>query len=289
MQSRRGFLQTIMSAVGLAAFDPISKLWVPQKERVVGITLQAAEGQTLAEAVQKVTDEQLELNNLAFRVARRLGEHLERFQAIGLQAVEYRFVQHVQNVGPLIDIDGESRLFLPNARHMEAVPLGEASVDQLARQLAFRAQISNTQVFAPITTELSPGSKFDDEMQIGIGVDPDTGVSIRLLKWMQEGAGTYRTAVLLTDTIQQPGDYNRPFLVPERLSHGKWFMGVETCGGRWETKTETKARYEEERLAEHRRTHDWDGHKRSPEEQARYEQFVREDRAEEYNPDDFSR
>lgn len=283
MQSRRGFLKTLMTGVSLAAFDPILKLWLPQTQKVVGVTLDAASGETLAQAVQKVTDEQLEMNDLALRIAKQLGERMADFKAIGLSQVDYQVVKHLQNVGPLIDVDGEARLFLPNQRVMESVPIGEASVDRLVRNLYFRAVESGTDVFAPITPELSPGSKFDDDMKIGIGVDPETGVSIRLLKWFQDsGAATYKTPIVLTDPMApvqgawRPG-WSTQIVMPERTSRGKWFMGVETSGGRWETKQESQHRYADEREQEHQRTHRWDYNravyvKRTPEEQASFDE-----------------
>lgn len=294
MQSRRGFLRTLTTAVGLAAFDPISKLWVPQAPKIVGVTLDAAgTGQTLEQAVQKVSDEQAWLNDFAEQVAKQFGERMANYKADGLREVAYKMATGPQSPAPLIDIDGETRLFMPNQRMMETVRSENASVSLFVNTLMRRAHATGTDVFAPMTERLSATSTFDDEMQIGIGVDPESGASVRILRWRQDNHGRYlvtRAEPVMVDGRRQYRLDGDGYDV-RQLSKGGWLMGVETSGGRWETKAESQERHARERHEEYKRTHDWDGHKRTPEEQERYERFAQEryDKHPEYNPDDYSR
>lgn len=91
--SRRGFLQTAVAAlVGAAAgYDPLKKLWVPGAKAIEfhkdAFSLVMAPLNMDASAAGS---EQLELNDLALRFARSLGERLERHRAKVLQGVLLR-------------------------------------------------------------------------------------------------------------------------------------------------------------------------------------------------------
>lgn len=67
----------------------------------------------------------------------------------------------------------------------------DASVDGLTGEMAYR--LGGFSMFAPLGLELRPGEKFDKDMLIGLGTDPVSGISVRVLQFVHYGQQGQRT------------------------------------------------------------------------------------------------
>lgn len=241
MLSRRGFLGTLAAAAtgAAAAFDPIAKLWVPKAlasdltaERALE-HLEIISRPLSSRAVQAVIDTQLELNDLALRVARAMTDRLAAHKSVLLRQVVYelsgqthldgliRMPAPVEKLGPqgsaeflekvypgISSIPEAVGQFEPSQHRVMALQTARSSfsqvyVDTLANEL--REKVWGFDMFVPITGELRPGEPFSDDVAIGVATDPESGLTVRVLRFDQEQRGG-----------------NRPFI------------GAEMVGGEWE-------------------------------------------------------
>lgn len=180
MLTRRGFLQTILSAgaaVGAAAvLDPISKLWVP------------APPAPLFLATPEMVTASRWLNDLALDVAKAMAWRLDRPEVLSISGVAFKAVPglHTQ----VLEVPGVgTKHLLPADRCVRFLeePRGLGDV-ALATHLANELRIAALplQVFVPITPELRPGEPFTDDVEIGVGTDPQSGLSVRVLRFEHE-------------------------------------------------------------------------------------------------------
>lgn len=201
--SRRGFLSVLASAAATAAtFDPKSMLWVPAPKSILPVELTVPTLDQVGQALEitKLAETQLELNELALKVAKQMTERLMRSESVALREVMFRHSGHVR-VG-LLEVDeigvgafepayGRFMVTLPprdRAKYLDSTSLARA----LAYDLGSRA--SAYDMFAPISAELRPGEPFTDDVAIGWATDPDSGLSVRVMRFEQDRVGTMLSA-----------------------------------------------------------------------------------------------
>jgi len=193
--SRRGFLQTLSAAmVGAAVFDPKALLWVPAP---------AESSIVLADAAPGVIATQLELNDLAQRFAKLMGERLagsrSKRDSVALRQVMYQHVGHVHLPKASLTVDdmGAGQFAATRTRIVRGEVYGAAGMlmqqtepflKQMAYALASDISAQSVDMFAPIGPELRPNEPFSD-LAVGIGTDPETGLSARVLRYRQPGVG----------------------------------------------------------------------------------------------------
>lgn len=188
MLTRRGFLQVLgASMAGAAVFEPKSLLWVPKPKLRYGLVELIPEAKA-----SSLIDEQLELNDLARQIAVQMSSRLERSKAVALSEVMYRHTGSL-TPGMLHVLDHGDGYFEPGARQM-------ASIERFGRALwppqgmaerlseAMASNMRNCSMFAPIGEELRPGEPFSD-CAVGLGVDPETGFSVRVLRYEMDRRG----------------------------------------------------------------------------------------------------
>lgn len=203
--SRRGFLQTIATAMGAAALDPISKLWVPTHEPVA---LASAEllPHTVGSFGSAPTVTLSALDEMALEVAKAMAFRLDDPKTLAVGRIDFKPSSTHPGV---LEIPGFRKdVFIPANRTMRVIddkPLDQQTfvVNTLANEL--RYAVMGYEVFVPITRELRPGDAFSDDIEVGVGTDPETGLSVRVIRFEHEG--------LRRST--------------RRL------LGVEMAGGRW--------------------------------------------------------
>lgn len=188
---RRGFLFTLAAAaVGAATFDPKSLLWVPTVRPIVPVELSGT-------SAAAVIAEQLELNDIAMRFAKEMASRLERHPSVTLREVMFKHAGHVHLPGSL-DVEDMGRgSFVPMpTRVMKVGVLGHSTADylatmgdQMASDIRSRHDID---MFAPIGADLRPGVPFS-ECAIGVATDPESGISVRALRFLHEGRGPAQT------------------------------------------------------------------------------------------------
>jgi hypothetical protein len=189
MISRRGFLQTLVAAAAGAAanFDPIAKLWV------VGAT-----DQTVPDIIQGVSwtaaiaDEQAELNDIAMRFARALGERMHNHASMILRQVIAQHTGQSNLEGTLLLRDADSGPgsyagrghFTPAAGRIHTELPGLNPTDAVLGGVAgeMRWKLRGSDILAPIGTDLRTGVPFTDCL-VGVGTDPETGLSARALRF----------------------------------------------------------------------------------------------------------
>lgn len=183
MISRRGFLQTMAAAaVGAAVYDVDTKLWRPAQG---GLILPADAGEI-------VLAQQHELNLAAAWVAHELGGRLERHNAFGLRDIIYRHTGNVDLPAGVLDLleVGPGRFQGLAARKLIVIDnIGQARMHAAAGAMSMHIIDRKLDAFAPLTTELRPGESFDKDMLFGIATDPETGMSVRAMRWTQVAGG----------------------------------------------------------------------------------------------------
>lgn len=197
--TRRGFLQTLAASVaGAAVFDPKSLLWLP-KTAPVEIVASAE------------VEQQLELNDLALRFAQSVGVQLQErhgHKPLILQDVMYQHTGSTMLPANALSVAGKGHgFFEPSGRVMTPTIWPTApQIPVIAREYLSRARAyGDNAMFAPIGTDLRPGSPFQG-VQIGLGTDPATGLSARVIRYDHQGKRNTQT-----------------------------MTGFELAGGSWET------------------------------------------------------
>lgn len=185
MLTRRGFLQVLGAAMaGAAVFEPKSLLWVPKPKLRYGLVELVPE----AKASVRI-EQQLELNDLALQVAREMSTRLERSKAVVLSEVMFRHTGSL-TPGTLHVIEQGKGYFEPHGRQMETIEwpgLSASRTQSVAQRLAQRLPCG-AEMFAPIGLELRDGEPFSD-CEVGVGTDPETGVSVRVMRFEMDRAG----------------------------------------------------------------------------------------------------
>lgn len=193
------------ASVGAVTFDPASKLWVPAAQAIAPVSLS---GQSVSSAIA----DQLELNDLAARVARFLAERLQQHPSLALREVMYRHAGHVRLADAL---DAEAGYFVPHPTRLlhtagvmgpgaNAADFCQGSAYALARDLPA------IDMFAPLGVELRAGVPFADA-NVGVGMDPETGLCVRALRFEREWRGT----VKLQTAFEVAGGQWKTRLLPE--------------------------------------------------------------------------
>lgn len=203
--SRRGFLQTIATALGAAALDPISKLWVPNTAPVQLVS--AAEYQAAGDYLNALAGPPSTwLDEFAREVAQAMAYRMDTSKVLAVGAVDFRHKPD-DPLGLLEIPDIGRNIFMPADRQLRVIEdraVGHRifAVNELANELRYRAM--SLEVLVPITRELRPGDAFSDDVEVGVGTDQETGVSVRVIRFEQEGRGG-----------------------------AKRLLGAEVAGGRW--------------------------------------------------------
>lgn len=206
--TRRGFLQIMGVALGTAAvFDPKSMLWVPETKAIAaaldapfkGLTGSAAEA-----AVKRIAEQQLELNDLAMLVAHQMTDRLERSRAVLLHQIMFREAGHVRLANQL-DVDQLGRgYFVPAPSRVAWTNEFDRNanrpyvVDAMAKELAYEIGRRRCDMFAPISSELRPGEPFTGDIAAGVGTDPSSGLSVRVVRFEIEPNGRHYQRTLHT-------------------------------------------------------------------------------------------
>lgn len=228
--SRRAFLKTVGVAGMVATLDPVSKLWVPtaQARTVAGISLEGR-------SVQSVIDEQLELNDMAMQAAIALANLLERSQAIGLKEIVYResgnlsvsTLATLTQLGLLTDQgdeeEGDLRIFTPDERRNMVYVSGTGKPHDLARQV-YGQGLSNYTAFVPMSKGLRVGEAWgeSDQMRVGLATEPESGVSVRILRWQHDfrRRRETRTGIEVAGGSFTRGDqWDEPERIPSRWNY----------------------------------------------------------------------
>ena len=189
MLGRRGFLHTLAAAaVGAATFEPKGLLWMPAAPAsIVPVELTGT-------TAQAVIAEQLELNDLALQFAKMMTDRLERHSSVALREVMYRHAGHMRLPGTLDVTDMGLGLFQPlPTRLMKTGQYGAtakssfvaASMRDLSGQMMSDINSGRLDMFAPIGRDLRAGVPFT-EAAIGLATDPESGLSVRVLRFQQE-------------------------------------------------------------------------------------------------------
>lgn len=233
--SRRGFLQTLAaSLVGAATFDPKALLWVPARPtQIIQVT---GDAQQAALAMEQAA----ELNELAFRLARMMTERLARHPSLALREVMYRHSGSVHLPPDTLEIpeEGLGRFEPMATRIMPTHHLSQGYKPRdLLEGLAFNLTDSifhvgrQIDMFAPVGVELRPGEPFTEDVAIGVGTDPESGLSVRVLRFeMDRRRGT------------------------------QLMLGAEMAGGRWRNHREVnKERLKGTRVERERRVYPYLG------------------------------
>lgn len=217
MLTRRGFLGTLAAAAtgAAAAFDPNSKLWIPR-----AVASEVVEGLALVmrplsdSVVQRIIDTQLELNDLAARIAREMTARLERHKSVLLRQVLYelsrqnhldgliRLPKPIERLGPQGSAEFLKRVYPWISNIPEAIGRFEPSAYRVIAMQPTRASFNAAYVtslageltekvwpfdmFVPITAELRPGEPFTDDVAIGVATDPESGLTVRVLRFEQD-------------------------------------------------------------------------------------------------------
>jgi hypothetical protein len=209
--SRRGFLQTLAAAaVGAAVFDPKSLLWVP-----------APPTPLVTEMVDGAVALQLELNDLALQCAKAMTDRLQRHASVALREVMFRHAGHVRLATDeyRMDVDELGRGHFEPCRTRLAVDdvVGRTPKEfvnrmtaELCGQVMWRGHRQRVDMFAPIGAELRPGEPFTADVGVGVATDPDSGLSVRVLRYQ---------------------------LAPGVVGAGRPMTSVEMAGGTWHTST----------------------------------------------------
>lgn len=185
MLSRRGFLSTLAAAsVGMATFDPETRLWTP--------------GRAIA-PVHASLAEAMSLEAEALRFARIVADMLQRrapSEALVLREVMYR---HTGRVDLPIDAlilskttSADGGLLALEAGRFEHAPLrivktvgGGTDLYSAASQMC--DDLGGCDTFAPIGLHLRPGEPFADGEFVAIATDPDSALSIRAIRHEAHG------------------------------------------------------------------------------------------------------
>lgn len=203
--SRRGFLQTLAAAaVGAATFDPTRLLWTPKAPEplIVG-------GLTAADVAT-----QLELNEIAMLVARQMTERLARHPSVALREVMFRHGGTVDLPPDLLEIpDVGVGHFAPMATRVMATrqtwTLGptHSAVEDIAHDLEQKITHAGRAIdmFAPVGVELRTGEPFTEDVQVGVATDPESGLSVRVLRFDMDRAGKRGVATQMTSAEMAGG------------------------------------------------------------------------------------
>lgn len=206
LTTRRGFLQTVMASLaGAAVFDPKALLWVPAPKEAVTLSTDVAL--------------QLELNDLALQCAKVMRERLFRHPSIALRQVMYEYAGHVRlPIAGSLEVEQKGRGYFQPCEHRLSIDAPAATtVNQLTGDLysqimwpyGHRRRPGPIDMFAPIGSDLRVGEPFTPDVGIGLGTDPESGLSVRVLRY-----------TLAKDTMAIGGH--------ERI-------GLEMAGGNWMT------------------------------------------------------
>lgn len=198
---RRGFLGTLAAAQAgnNVAYDPVSRLWVPKVHDLVKVRGRIIDGQVVDEDLQRFVALSVELNELAVACARALSERLfnRKNTALVLRDVQYKLTGNV--VPNLIEVEDEGEgtaNFFEQPRLMKPGIMGwstQAWMNDVVSRVAFDA--AGYDIYAPLGVELRPGDSFADNMAIGVGTDPESGVSVRVTRWEHDEGSRRRNNV----------------------------------------------------------------------------------------------
>lgn len=210
MLSRRGFLSTLAAAsVGLAVYDPDTRLWTP--------------GRAIA-PVHASLAEAMSLQAEALRFAKIVADMLQRRAASESLVLREIMYQHTGRVDLPTDALILPRSSTPGgvvqpiqAGRFEHAPMRiiktvGAGTDIWAAASQMCDDLAGSDTFAPIGLHLRPGEPFADGEFVAIATDPSSGLSIRAIqheahrgRWLttfEINAGTWRavsSALLLED------------------------------------------------------------------------------------------
>lgn len=221
--TRRGFLGTLAAAfAGAAVFDAKTLLWTPAPVGPI----------VLADAA--AIDEQLELNALADALARNAGEAFRRHPAVTLREVVYRHTGSVGLPDGLLAIPdkGLGSFEAGTTRNLVVTNKMACRLPVLTDLLIGRVRGADGDIFAPITRELRPGEPFasgdrsDENLRVAVGVDPATGLSVRVLEFSQR---VMRGRVDRMTGVEMAVGYWRPLLFRRDAFDVFGFLDRETA------------------------------------------------------------
>ena len=194
MIGRRGFLGTMLAAAvgAVANFDPSKGLWVPG-HAAAPETLKLVETAVAPTWSKDVLAEAGELADLAIRFAKRMAGRLEKHASVALHHVAMEMVGR-PNLGTLriLQDDGQSAsgaFAAPGHRLVkqawEGVHGSAQSVNDYLDWAAaeLRRDVDPYDLFVPIGSELRTGVPFTGDIMVGVGTDPDSGLSARALRF----------------------------------------------------------------------------------------------------------
>jgi hypothetical protein len=180
----------------MATFDPKSLLWVPKSMMAIPDEARVILAPGVFGAGTSV-DEVLELNDLAMKFARAMTDRLERHKSVALREIMFRQSGHVRLPPGILDVtDHGIGEFEPTpSRAMVTVGSGlsfktpASAVDHAASLAMSFIEENRVDAFAPIGQEMRPGEPFSGVGAIGLATDPESGLSVRVLRWKQDGRG----------------------------------------------------------------------------------------------------
>lgn len=218
MMSRRAFLGTMAASLATAAvYDPKTLLWMPE-EKSTDIVLAATSADITA---------QLELNDLAARVARAMSERLELHPSVGLSEVVYRYTGAMDLPKGLLGVLGVGPGYLkPTGRHMLSTD-GAATpkaINSYADALSTFVKDKRIDMFAPISADLRPGEPFSPDVKVGRATDPETGLSVRAMRFEQAGVGWWTSYEIAG------GRWQGPRLTSKQLATATALCALSTFG-----------------------------------------------------------
>lgn len=199
--TRRGFLSTLAAATaGAAVFDPKKLLWVPGAPSApVALVTEAA--------APVLIEQQLELNALALAFAQQMTERLARHPSVALREVMFRHAGIIKiPAGSLVLDDLAQGKFDPLGRRI--MPHGALSLkagaatqkqflDDMGRLMSSEIHRAGQAIdmFAPVGTELRPGVSFSADVNIGTATDPQSGLSVRAIRFEHDCGRRLETRV----------------------------------------------------------------------------------------------
>lgn len=221
MMTRRAFLTTMAASAAVAAvYDPKALLWVPEEKQTDIV---------LASGAADIAT-QIELNELARRVAAGLSDRLG-LGADGfiVRDVIYRHTGNVTLPAGLLGLCGVGpRQFEAAGRRLVTIPGGteKQQVDQAVWGLRDYILHERIDMFAPIAKELRLGEPFSPDIMVGRATDPETGLSVRALRFHQVGVREWLTGFEVAG-----GHARQPKLSSKQLAMASALCALSTFGG----------------------------------------------------------
>jgi len=225
--SRRSFLFTSATAlVGAAlSFNPKVKLWVPEPVTPAPLAFHPNAFQMVmgpftdpqAPPLRILTpndlDANLELRDLALRVAKQMGERFADRRAmvlrelVGQQATPATPDGLIHFASNMAEATRQGR-FVAEPHRLTATgrvaPDSNSFIKAMAydldRHIGWGHRLKMT---APISAELRPGDPFTD-CDVVVATDHESGVSVRAVRWTQPGEGVLTSMEMAMGTWRQP-------------------------------------------------------------------------------------